>query len=128
MSDSEQPSNILERFVGVLFGLVFGGAGLTMIYFLWAKNGFGAPPLFFRIFGTLFALIFVTAGATIFFGSFKRQSVRSRTSAIPQPTASTSGTGYTCPACGARLGAEADVSPKGDVKCGYCRKWFNVHG
>ena len=20
-----------------------------------------------------------------------------------------------------------DVSPKGDVKCGYCRRWFNIH-
>jgi hypothetical protein len=38
------------------------------------------------------------------------------------------GTGYTCPACGARLGEAADVSPKGDVKCGYCRQWFNIHG
>ena len=35
--------------------------------------------------------------------------------------------GYDCPNCGAALGKEADVSPSGDVKCGYCERWFNIH-
>ena len=29
-------------------------------------------------------------------------------------------------ALGATLGAEADISPSGDVRCGYCQRWFNV--
>jgi predicted RNA-binding Zn-ribbon protein involved in translation (DUF1610 family) len=35
--------------------------------------------------------------------------------------------GYDCPNCGEALGKEADVLPSGDVKCGYCERWFNIH-
>lgn len=49
-------------------------------------------------------------------------------SSLPQPVdAVKSKVGYDCPSCGAALGKEADVSPSGDVKCGYCERWFNIH-
>lgn len=116
------------RFIGAVFGFVFGGIGVTVIGFLWTAQGFGAPPLFFKIFGSFIALAFVAIGGTLFFSALKGQPTPSDTSLAPPTSPLGSGAGYTCPACGARLGADADVSPKGDVKCGYCRKWFNIHG
>ena len=35
--------------------------------------------------------------------------------------------GYTCPGCGSRLSRKASVSPKGDTRCEYCDRWFNIH-
>ena len=35
---------------------------------------------------------------------------------------------YSCPKCGAGLSKDAEVSPKGDVKCEYCKQWFSIHG
>ena len=130
MSDSQPTPAGLARFIGAVFGFVFGGIGLTVIGFLWTERGFGEPPLFFKIFGSFIALAFVAVGGTLFFTTLKGQFPRSGTATTqPSPTpAPPAVTGYTCPACGARLGEDADVSPKGDVKCGYCRKWFNIHG
>jgi hypothetical protein len=129
MADSQRTPGA-ARFLGAIFGFVFGGIGLTVIGFLWTMDGFGAPPLFFRIFASFIALAFVAMGGTLLFGSLKGASIDSDTStASPHSKQNASTTsGYVCPACGARLGQDADVSPKGDVKCGYCRKWFNVHG
>jgi hypothetical protein len=112
--------------LGAVFGFVFGGIGLTVIGFLWSERGFGEPPLVFKLFGSFIALAFVAVGATFFMSAIKGQPPQSGNAPAPPPAAP--GTGYLCPACGARLGQDADVSPKGDVKCGYCRKWFNIHG
>lgn len=124
------------RFLGAIFGIVFAGIGLTVIFFLWTANGFGEPPLFFRIFGSFIALAFVGFGGTLLVSVLKGQSAEApapaTTTSPPSIPSASPGTApaasYTCPACGARLGENADVSPKGDVKCGYCRKWFNIHG
>lgn len=126
MPASQRPTTGPTRFIGAIFGFVFGGIGLTVIGFLWTARGFGEPPLFAKLFGSFIALAFVAMGGTLFFSALKGARPESGT-ATTQPPA-TPGTGYTCPACGARLGEKADVSPKGDVKCGYCRKWFNIHG
>lgn len=126
MPVSQPPPAGPQRFLGAVFGIVFGGVGLTVITFLWTARGFGEPPLFFKLFGSFIALAFVAFGATFLIGAFKGQSPQSNASPTPPPVAP--GTGYTCPACGARLGEDSDVSPRGDVKCGYCRKWFNIHG
>jgi DNA-directed RNA polymerase subunit RPC12/RpoP len=117
------------RILGGVFGIVFGGIGLTVIGFLWTERGFGEPPVFFKIFGSLIALAFVAMGATFLMAALKGPHPQpGPTAGEPPASASTAGTGYTCPACGARLGEAAEVSPKGDVKCGYCRQWFNIHG
>lgn len=115
-----------QRFLGAVFGFVFGGIGLTVIFHLWTESGFGEPPLFFKLFGSFIALAFVAMGGTLFLSAFKGPTAESGADSAPTPVAP--GVGYTCPSCGARLGEDADVSPKGDVKCGYCRKWFNIHG
>jgi hypothetical protein len=118
------------RLVGAVFGLAFAGIGLSVIGFLWTSSGFGEPPFFFKMFGSLIALVFITVGGTAFAAAIKGHPPLTGPDdgAQSQAGAPPAGTGYTCPACGARLRADADVSPKGDVKCGYCRQWFNIHG
>ena len=119
------------RLLGIVFGIVFGGIGLTVIGFLWGTRGFGEPPLFFKLFGSFIALAFVAVGATFFMAAIKGQiplSGNADSARLDPSTGDGDGDGYKCPACGARLGEAADVSPKGDVKCGYCKQWFNIHG
>jgi hypothetical protein len=125
MPDSQVPHGGPQRFVIGVFGFVFGGIGVTVICHLWTQDGFGAPPVFFKLFGSFIALAFVAMGGMFLVTALKTQPTQSSPPAL-EPSADT-GAGYTCPACGARLGEDADVSPMGDVKCGYCRKWFNIH-
>jgi len=127
MPAPESPINGPQRFVGAVFGFVFFAIGLLVIGSLWTAHGFGEPPLFFKLFGSLIALCFVCVGGTVCVTSLKGQPMSSGRVTAAEQAPGTSGTGYVCPACGARLGQEADVSPRGDVKCGYCRKWFNIH-
>lgn len=129
------------RFVAGVFGLVFFGIGLTVISFLnGVSDSFDSPPAIFRIFGSGIGLCFMAFGGTMAFsaitggglmkapeidtGALSRlqQNLDSATKPIsPSPGS------YICPACGATL-QKADVSPMGDVKCGHCGQWFNVHG
>jgi hypothetical protein len=127
MAASHPPPAGPPRFIGAVFGFAFAGIGLTIIGFLWTARGFGESPLVFKLFGSFIALVFVAAGGTTFVAAIRGRPLHSGPTASGQSPAAP-GTGYTCPACGARLGEDADVSPKGDVKCGYCRKWFSIHG
>ncbi len=125
------PSNTtLFRAARILFGVVasvFGGIGLLVILFLWGTppNEFGAPPLFFRVFGSLIAVAFIAFSA---FGIYGAITLRLG----PFHSKLRSGRGaagsYSCPSCGAGLGADTEVSPSGDVKCTHCGNWFNVRG
>lgn len=117
------------RFIGAVFGFVFCGIGLAILGFMWTVQGSDEPPLFFKIFASFIALPFVAMGGTLFFTSLKRRSMILEMPTIQQsPPATAAGKDYACPSCGARLGEDVDVSPSGDAKCGYCRKWFNIHG
>ncbi|MBT5926681.1 MAG: hypothetical protein HOH33_08695 [Verrucomicrobia bacterium] len=114
-------------FIRIFFGL-FGMIGLTILAFMWGTptNAFGAPPLFFRIFASFIALAFITLGfGTAFSLSSKFQRFGMANRPSPQePTSNESG--YACPHCAAGLDKQ-EVSPSGDVKCGYCSKWYNIH-
>ena len=131
-----------------MMAIVPFGIGMSVLFFLWSQpfGGFGSPPLFFRITGSFIALAFVMTGIGIFttagkLGDPRRmaQSLHEITKGLnaSQPVAGyepDSGSepdrpkvGYDCPNCGAALGKDADVSPSGDVKCGYCDRWFNIH-
>jgi hypothetical protein len=127
-----EPQTKIGAFVGVVFGLVFFGIGLTVIVFMWSGEGFGAPPLFFRIFASLIATCFVAVGGAVAYGSIRALASGNAVS-LPTagPTSLDPQTGspvnYVCPACGAPLAERADVSPKGDVKCSHCGRWFNIH-
>ena len=130
-----------------LMGIVPFGIGLTVLGFLWGApfGEFGSPPLPFRIFGSFIALAFVLVGVGFFtagglvgkLGSnsrmmnllqqqaarMHRQSRRNESSDESTPPQ----VGYDCPNCGASLGENPEVSPSGDAKCSYCKRWFNIH-
>ena len=126
-----------------LIGIVPFGIGVTVLCFLWGtpSGQFGSPPLFFRVFGSFIALAFVMFGLAFFFaqsiaarpkGLLKKRrqlagELQQRRSGQKPSVGSPPSGGYDCPQCGAALGDAAEVSPSGDVKCQYCRKWFNIH-
>ena len=130
-----------------LFGIIPFGIGVTVLVFLWTSSGFGAPPLVFRIFGSFVAMGFVMFGVAAFAsgGLIKghaeqlrgmmqdvSESARGgieRPSRSPENSTAEAGpqVGYDCPKCGAALGEDCDVSPSGDAKCQYCKRWFNIH-
>jgi hypothetical protein len=121
------------RFIGAVFGFVFAAIGLTVIVFLWSSGSddFGSPPLFFKIFGSLIAVVFVLGGGSMGMAALRGQILpqrvmSSRTDAVSPPVGQPAA-GYACPHCGAALGAGAEVSPSGDVKCAFCGRWFNIH-
>jgi hypothetical protein len=133
------------RFLGGVFGLIFFAVGLTVIGFMWlSDDGFGSPPLFFKIFATFIALGFVAMGGTLatsaflgggplgghaeLFGEAMRQAQQPNTLTSSTTTKLPATAGYACPHCGGALGANADVSPMGDAKCAFCGRWFNVYG
>ena len=60
--------SVAARAILVVFGIVFGGVGLAVIGFLWARSGFGESPTFFKVFGTLVALPFIAFGAMFLIG------------------------------------------------------------
>ncbi|HWL08467.1 MAG TPA: hypothetical protein VNQ76_08685 [Planctomicrobium sp.] len=121
-----------------LFGIVPFGIGVTALCFLWMSpwDEFGSPPLFFRVFASFIALGFVLFGLAAFFlklpshqnffdkENFRDGFSRNRKDRFIPPARE----GYICLHCNAPLGRHADVSPLGDVKCGHCGKWFNIHG
>ena len=131
------------RFIGAVFGFVFFGIGVSVIGFLWSApfGEFGSPPVFFRIFGSFIALAFVAMGGGTAYaaitgkanpaaGSGYRHTsriidLRNSRDESPEPP---SRDGYSCNSCGAPLDSNADVSPHGDVKCGHCDRWLNIHG
>lgn len=132
-----------------LFGIIPFGIGVTVLGFLWLTpfDQFGSPPLFFRVFGSFIALGFVMFGVAAFAsgGLIKGQGeqlrgmmqglAESARGGIERPSRSPEEStaeaepkvGYDCPSCGAALGTDCDVSPSGDAKCQYCKRWFNIH-
>jgi hypothetical protein len=132
-----------------LMGIVPLGIGLTVIGCLWLTpfNQFGSPSLFFRVFGSFIALAFVLVGVGFIAGPSLVRGQGEHLKGMMQDLAKTardahrSGTaesshatpekapsvGYDCPNCGASLGKDCDVSPSGDAKCGFCKRWFNIH-
>ncbi len=132
-----------------LMGIVPLGIGLSVLGFLWLTpfNQFGAPPLFFRVFGSFIALAFVMVGVGFMAGpnlvrghgdqlkgmmqdlaktAQEAHGVRSDNESQSSPGPAPS-VGYDCPNCRASLGEDCDVSPSGDAKCGFCKRWFNIH-
>ena len=114
----------------LLFFSIFGFIGIAMIAFLWGSgDGFGSPPLFFKVFGTFIALGFVLMGFGAPLSALRRvREMEELISSIPQPPPASPPVpeSLQCPSCGANVG-NAEVSPSGDVKCSYCHGWWNIH-
>jgi DNA-directed RNA polymerase subunit RPC12/RpoP len=121
----------LPFFFLAFFGL-FGCVGVAVLIFLWSpSHSFSGPPLIFKVVGSFIAMMFMVMGFGMPISAIKASRARKDarpaetevgTSAGTQPTA-----GYRCPQCGAGLGHEQEVSPSGDVKCIYCKRWWNIH-
>ncbi|MEI8022483.1 MAG: hypothetical protein WCH39_30010, partial [Schlesneria sp.] len=84
-------------------------------------------------------LVFVAIGGTTFVAAILGKRLQPPGSDFDQfnqtkqdgppdaPAAPLSPLNYCCSNCGAKLTNQADVSPLGDVKCSFCRQWFNIH-
>lgn len=122
--------------VFLAFFALFGVIGLVILRFLWApSDSFMAPPAIFRAIGSLVALGFMIMGFGVPLSALLHRRRTGRPADdLPEagvsPDASappTATAGYRCPNCGAALGPEQEVSPSGDAKCGYCKRWWNIH-
>ena len=129
-----EPLGRIGQALGAIYGLIFFGIGVTVVIFLWGQDdGFGSPPLFFRVVGSFIALAFVAfglamCGSALAAGKLFRSGGAAAVDASTESESPDSrATSYTCPHCAAPLSDNADVSPRGDVKCGYCKAWFNIH-
>lgn len=117
------------RLVGAVIGCVFAGIGICVIGFLWfpSFNSFHSPPLFFRVFGSFIAIPFVVIGSFTAYCSIKAKGIVPKPDLPRQARQQKKSVSYVCPQCNAPLSENIDVSPHGDVKCGYCNSWFNIH-
>jgi DNA-directed RNA polymerase subunit RPC12/RpoP len=129
------PLHIPARLLIGLIGLCLCAAGITFLSFIWNDSEF--PPLPVKIVFSLFLLPFLFFGCLFIamgiFGkrigdslSHSLKDVRMQLPPESSPSAQIPGS-YACDRCGAPLGASANVSPLGDVKCGHCGRWFNIH-
>jgi uncharacterized protein YjeT (DUF2065 family) len=131
-------------FIPRLMGIMPFGIGLTVLFFIWFGDvgPFGGAPLIFRVFASFVALVFVLTGVMFFSGPSllkgQHQNMLDRVRELSEAaghdltdsSASSDGrpqVNYSCPNCGSDLGEDADVSPSGDAKCDYCKRWFNIH-
>ena len=131
-------------FIPRLMGIMPFGIGLTVLFFIWFGDvrPFGGAPLVFRVFASFVAMGFVLPGLMIFKAPSLLKSqhqnmldrVRELSKAAGHDLVDSSATpdgrsqvNYSCPNCGSDLGEDADVSPSGDAKCEYCKRWFNIH-
>lgn len=119
-----KPPSVRPPLFMMVFFALFGCIGITLLVFLWsADDGFGSPPLFFRVMGSFIALGFVAMGFGVPLAALKKNKSSQGETRHPNAPAED---GYRCPNCGAAL-KEAEVSPSGDVKCPYCKGWWNIH-
>ena len=128
-----------------LFAIFPAGIGVTVLFALWG-GPFSFAPFFFKVFGSFIACFFIMSGVGNIKAAEKLGDPRRMAQTLqemqnefsgnqPERDSSSDGSGekrepkvgYDCPNCGAALGKEADVSPSGDAKCGYCERWFNIH-
>jgi len=113
----------------MVFVSLFGFVGIALLVFLWKpSHGMMEPPWIFRIVGSLIALMFVAMGFGLPLSGLKAVAKNQpEAPAVPSENPETASTGYRCPSCGAALGQDQEVSPSGDVKCTYCKRWWNIH-
>lgn len=134
MSDHERVPLVKRLFGGAagLYGMVFSVFFIGIAVFITG--------------GSVLCLPFVIPGVLVFGASAYGfvQAIRGRpnelesvSTCIRRPTATDVAhrpeAGHpperlSCPRCAAPLRDDVEISPSGDVKCPFCRSWFNVRG
>lgn len=138
MNNNLPDTGILGRIFGFFFGLAFAGFGASFIGIAFTQMG--GAPFFFRIPFVLVPLVFVVIGCSLMYAVIMNKNpmqsrVNHLVSQMKEQQAQKKSNqydsinlyAYECNNCGATLGDDADVSPQGDVKCAYCRQWFNIN-
>ncbi|MEM1085224.1 MAG: hypothetical protein AAGI48_14020 [Verrucomicrobiota bacterium] len=108
----------------LFFFSIFGFIGIAVLVFLWGSgDGFGSPPLVFKVFGSFIALGFMAMGFGVPLTAIRKAKELEAKGGSSAPLKPGS---YRCPSCGSNV-RDAEVSPSGDVKCPYCNGWWNIH-
>ena len=114
----------------LIFMSMFGFIGLAVFIGIWFGTARDFPPLFFKLIASFIAIAFMAVGFGTPISAWKDRHVLDAAVQPETPVAEETDApptrGYKCPNCGAGLGPQ-EVSPKGDVKCTYCQKWWNIH-
>lgn len=118
--------------VFLAFFALFGCVGVAVLIFIWSPSDMSMdPPLIFKIVGSFIATMFMVMGFGVPLSAIKAarcaDDAGSAPSAGPSPGGDAKAGGYRCPNCGAGLGPDQEVSPSGDAKCTYCKRWWNIH-
>ena len=143
--DFDAPGGNAARVFITIFIGIFGVIGVITLVFLWTATGFGAPPLFFKLFGSCIAVAFIAFSA---FGIYNAWTAKARLSRFvrhthrfgpstpvdrasevgdaPARSRDPSSPDWGCPNCGAGLASDTEISPSGDVKCPFCDQWFST--
>lgn len=117
----------------LLFFALFGCIGIAVLVSLWFPSRVGMqPPWIAKAVGSLIALMFIAMGFGMPISALRASRSHTDTGEphadSPEGDAASPGAvGYRCPNCGANLGPDQEVSPSGDTKCVYCKRWWNIH-
>jgi hypothetical protein len=121
----------------LLFFALFGCIGIAVLIGLWSPSRTGMqPPWIAKAVGSLIALMFIAMGFGMPISALRASRANTNANADsdeshgerPDGDAESPGAvGYRCPNCGANLGPDQEVSPSGDTKCVYCKRWWNIH-
>lgn len=117
----------------LLFFALFGCVGIAVLVSLWFPSRVGMqPPWIAKAVGSLIALMFIAMGFGMPISALRASRSHTDTGEphedSPEGDAASPGAvGYRCPNCGANLGPDQEVSPSGDTKCVYCKRWWNIH-
>lgn len=116
----------LSRSFGIVHGHSSPSGGLP-------DSSLSGAPAFFKLMGSLVAFGFIIGSAVmlrvIWSRKLKVGPAAMHGSISPAPAegnSSQQGLDLQCDHCGAGLEVSTEISPSGDVKCSYCKRWFNV--
>ena len=113
------------KYFGLIFALPFIGGPIALLTILWGDNGFGSPPVAMQLFGSFVCIAVAAAGFMMAIGIIRGKQLspqKRHAESSPSPKGL-----YSCSHCGASIGEDSEISPSGDIKCEYCKSWFNVN-
>lgn len=134
MSDRERVSPVKRLFGGAIgfYGLVFSLIFIAMSVSIAGRSLLGIPFILGGVilFGvSVYSVVQAIRGRPNELESRPTRGLGSTPAGAPQhPEATASPARLSCAHCAAPLRDDTEISPSGDVKCPFCRSWFNVRG